>query len=510
MKIALACVALLALAILWFACVGTRFATPGTVPVVGSERAPGDRAELAELNAAGSAAPSRVSIGSTPTPAPPPSLTEVALLEQLRRVARAEREIRRAGVGTPVLVQAFEDALSPFLFSPPEVDRVLELLRRGVLTPALAPDADPASAPSSEEEYGAVVVLYSALIGYSSPSGELVEAGVTGDPVALLLAILRAFPSLREPVRGALAIHLIGARLEGKFVLDMRCLEEILRLRSRFPELKEFFSSLLQNIGAGLSAEQRRAFYALLLEDEQDATMLGVALQNLLQADESGIALQIAHELLSDPELGDESRDAILRAVALSASELDAGAFLVEHDTRDSMHTLLSALGRRDAGQVALDTQYSLLVEQGANPKLRQSLVYGMWNGDVSRLQEIARTDSDLAVRGQALCTLTAHRGAEALNDETFAVIENYLASGGGEADVRAMWAAGAAGNAAFRARKLGETKWEQRAVALMLDVARDESLTQARRERTAQLLKPHLSPGDYEALLDAIHRGQR
>jgi hypothetical protein len=437
--------------------------------------------------------------------APPvsPSLTDDALWRQLVLIARVEREVPRTEDPDPDLVKELEDALGPVILDRGMVEAVLSLLLSGTLRSQVvrphAEGAEPAAPALSEVEYGAVVALQWSLIVWT---GQTKTPGATavGDPQVLLLDILGALPALDEPVRGLVVKMLTDARCDGALVLDASHLNEILSLRARLPEFAALYSALLKNMGEGMGPEQRDAFHALLLDGSADPTMAKIALSNLLQGSNPELALSIAQQMMDAASTSYDLREALRAAVAKAGPVREAAEFLARHD---GTHGDYMNLGGRADALMALEEAYELRRLDGADPKTRVMLVFGMRKAEDARLFEIAETDPDSRVVGQAMLSLTARSTWQV--DERPLELVRRIYTGSEESGVSHVAASGIAENLASKARAQGKLALQAKAVELMRFLALDPRASTKYRMKTAEQLRPFLTEAELADLVRQI-----
>lgn len=443
------------------------------------------------------------------------SLDGSLLREQLEAVARAEQDAAKelnAGAVTAEAQSALERALEPLLYAPDNLYRALDMLSSGELAIEIEAagasgregnlvGSDPDQAELSMAEYGAVRAIYWALLAYTAPESELVRAGVAISPADLLLNVVTALPNLRGRVQRFLLVQLTEARLEGAVVLGKALLGPILYLRDQFPEHKELFSALLKNIGESMSAEERNAVFAGLLDERADATLVGITLGSLLRDDEGAAALGVARALYDSKAGGAAEsarrKQAIVNAVAEHATDpFDAARFLAERsvDTRNMIEAYWK-LGEREGGLQALEAQYHELSASNDNARGRLALVLGMNQAPPERLLDIAANDTDAEVRGQAVLTLTSSDGYVASR----AHVEFLQGGLSSAAPLPLQSLAGAAANLANTARRGGEPQLAKDAVELLKSVGGDARASARVRASVATTLRSHLSSAEFE-----------
>jgi hypothetical protein len=385
-----------------------------------------------------------------------------------------------------------EAALVPLLADPRTAQRVLTLLVTGELV------VDPREL--SAEELGAVAALFYAFEIYNAPEADLawMVAGVDGR--AFGGELLAALPDIRELARGMLVERLAQASVEGRFILDGTWRHAILALRRAHPELRELFSSLLENMGTGLADEERQAFYALFLTESDDPTLIKVALAQLLTGERPETFLAWAGELWAQPGATPELREGIAQAVAAAAPADLAASFLGGH-ADEGLFAAFHALGARADGGEALAHEYDHLVASDLSPAARRMLISGMSTAGESQLLGIARTDPDANARGQALVTLTAF--PRELTQESVAALRTAY----GERDdpqlgVPVEWTTLAAANLV---RAGIDTGLRTRALDLLREMAEDPGLAAGHRRQALEQLGPWLEPEVRAAIEAAI-----
>jgi hypothetical protein len=434
-----------------------------------------------------------------------PVLDAASLRAQLEAVARAEQAL----VGLPVgeryeeARRALEEALRPILFEPRNVTTILELLQAGTLSPGV----DAATMRGlSLAEFGAVRALYWAVLAYTSPRSEVL-AQVAVDGGAVLVSILSALPSIEPRVTDYLLRQLINARTDGVLVIDKAYLDDILFLRSKFPDHQELFSALLENIGESMTPEEREAIFTVLLDDSADPKMIGVTLTNLLRSESWTTAMSMAEALFDATSAPAEElsrrREAVALAVARSTPDPDAAVdFLTERvDATRNMLVAYWTLAEREGGPQAMEARYHELAAADADPKSRYLMVLGMQSAAPERLLAIAAHDSDPLVRGQALVGALASPETP-INDRALATLEQHVGSSGFIAPSTAVQAAAAL---AQRAKQQGSGSIAQSAVDVLRRFARDESWRPGERRSALESLKRFVSKAEYEQLAQEI-----
>jgi hypothetical protein len=385
-----------------------------------------------------------------------------------------------------------EAALVPLLADPRTAQRVLMMLRTGELV------VDPERL--SVEELGAVAAMFYAFEIYNAPGADLswMVAGVDGR--AFGCELLAALPDIPELARGLLAERLAQASVEGRFVLDGTWVHAILALRREHPDLRELFSSLLENVGAGLTEAEQQAFYALFLDESDDPTLIKVALSQLLSGERPETFLAWAGELWEQPGASAELREGIAQAVAASAPAELAASFLGGR-ADSSMYAAFNALGARADGAEALAREYDHLVGSDLAPVARRMLISGMSSASESELLGIARTDPDAEARGQALLTLTAF--PRTLTPDSIVALRTAFEE---RADPRlgvpVVWTTSAAGNLL---QSGVDTGLRTQALDLLRAVAEDPALAADQRRQALAKIGAWLGPEERAAIEAAI-----
>jgi len=424
------------------------------------------------------------------------------LRAQLEAIARAEQlaaEEARGGAVSGETQRALERALAPVLYAPDLLYRALDMLRSGELE-VVAEDGARIDGVSLAE-FGAVRAIYWALLAYTAPESDLNQAGAGVPPSELLENVLTALPELRERVQRMLLEQLKEARLDGVPILDASFLTTILYLRAQFPEHRELFSELLATLGESMSAADRDAVFAVLLDENADPTLVGVALTQLLRGDAGGVALRLAESLYDSEtdggQAGARRREAVAKAVAASASDpFDAARFLAERsaETRNMVEAYWT-LGEREGGLEAVEAQYFELNSDDLNPRARLALVLAMSRAPAERLLEIADVDSDPSVRGQAFLTLTSADGYAPTQEH----VDLLRSRVDGSRAISTGALIGSAANIATHARRSGLNDVAADALELLQSVGGDPQTSSHDRKRITDVLKTQLDASAFE-----------
>lgn len=466
--------------------------------------APASAAELALVEAAlREAAPGTHARGSAA--AEVARIEEDALKQRLEALARLEVQLARSAGNAidEALQRELEELLRPLLADPSVPGRILAHLAAGDWYLAAAEEAQQLSLA----EWGGTRALYWALASFhtvASPFHDL-ERGR-----ALLTELLATLPRIEHALtREWLLRQLAAVLVDGQPLLlwDPSYFEGLLRMRAAFPDQRAAFSALFAGLGDSLAPEERDRLFGALTGDVSDPVLLGTALRNLLRGQNPLAALALARALFDDPRTPVDARRAIAEAVASALEDpFEAARFLAERVGQlPDMLAAFGALGASADGFAGLDSEYSQLAAGGSNAAARELAVFGMGvaAGDHSdRLREIARSDPDARVRGQALLSLTSSRDWQPAERD----IGDLRAAC--EAGLDAARAGFVAGNIAGRAQRDGLSAMRDQAVGFLRDLAMDDSLPPKQRRQAAEQLRNHISQAEYAQLLDAIPPG--
>lgn len=457
-----ACIACLALALLWEGWSSRSELEP---PARAAAALPADparsreelEAELEHARRAPEDAPEVV-----PAPAAP---TDEDLVALLRRVASAY-----AADDLPALTASLER----ILIEPARGEETLELLSHDGLR---------------EEELarsGAVLALGAAVSRYAVADGRIAVDGH-----AFTVRVLEGLADVRPPEQQDLADQLIQAQAGERYVLDLSYLGAILELRRRHPEQAEVYSSLLVHMAENLrDGHELEEFRTLFLERGEDPTALKLALAALLRTD-PGTWLPLAESLFADSHDDARLQSAIAHAIATSAPVPEATAAL-SRLARPNLYLEFSLLGLRDGGREAIEARYSELVGSGSAAVSRRMLISALRDESESLLVGIARTDPDPDVRTQALLTSSLGRtsGAELL-DELETQHARRADSAQGLSSSRVLLVAG---NVLINSQ--GAER--DRARDLLLRIAGDPSESDADRLAAVRTVKAWVPPGTF------------
>ena len=349
-----------------------------------------------------------------------------------------------------------EQHARPILIEPARVTRSLELLQ--------GPQLVRAGVELSFGERGATLALGLAAATYGRPGGELPAAARDLDRHALVVELIEALPLLRAPVAAHLVSLLERLRLDGRPVVGAGFFQVVLDLRRGHPQLGALLDQLLQECAAELPGEQRRAIARLFVNEGEDATLVKVAFAQLLSGEGSGLYLQLARERLGDAQTRPEVQRAILEALASAAPLGEALDAIAPHLDVESVGALV-LLSKREGGVAALVAAYDARLTGGLAPEERRWLVAGLEDaGEQDLLHDIARTDPDRSVRGQAMLSVSLNT-----DRPTTELLDDVLAGRDQPGDpfigLDALHSSMALSNLALRAGRAGAEELASRAL---------------------------------------------
>jgi hypothetical protein len=396
--------------------------------------------------------------------------------------------LRRLAVTNMQDESDLEAALLPLL-APGTVRAVLAHLRHGRL--GGAPHA-------SLEEVGAVRCLVLAAFVYCMPAE---QRATSTAPIGAMdcrehvLALLRALPEILAPTQGALADMLAGLRnAEGKPILDASYAAELERLASAHPEHAELFERLLAGLLESLVDAEADALQGLFITDADSPTLVATALARWLESS-SASALAWAEHTFDDPATSDEIRNAISSAVARAAPVAEAAEFLGNR-ARTTMLGEFLTVGEREGGLVAVDQEYwDLRMLGDANSRSRRMLVSGMVKAKTDTLLAIACEDPAPEVRAQAWTTLTFAEGFVPNAGILDRLEQCWNDRKHPRLGVPTYGLISAASGALDRA---GAPELRQRALSLLIEMAKDTSLNEYDRRAVLDKLKGQLPPEEF------------
>jgi hypothetical protein len=411
----------------------------------------------------------------------------------LLAIAAAEQALVDSSDGlvvatSPKLLADLESAVGPFLSYPESTSLLLGTLsgdREGVLD------------LTSEETYGAVRAIYWLLV---------IKTG-RGEGRSEVLEVLAALPEIHADARDLLVFAVTNAAANGKLILDTSFLQEILFLRSVFPEALELYSALFGVIGDSLSAEKKGSFFAVFGEETDDPTLARLTIKNLLLSDNPEFGLFLAEQRLDDPSISQDVKNAIAAAVAKNADIYSASSFLSGRaESFKNSPTLWMSLGFRDDAEIALGVEYQGLLASGAAPDTRRLLVSAMSGASYDDLQRLAGNDDDGVVVGQALMTATANRDrwSSVQVTETLQLLEDTWAApsnGLGSFGLSAAQRLAVVHNLAAKAKKAGDSGSLDRLLGILKGVATDPGEKGSTRASATRTLERYLTPYEIDAL---------
>ncbi len=426
-----------------------------------------------------------------------PLLGDASIRELLLEIAAAEESLvqasqQRGGQDTAQAQHRLEAAVGKILDHPQHLLAILALL--GPAPPS--PQEKDADLPeglrqlNAREEYGAVRAICWVLV---------VSAG-RGVERPLMLSVLSALPMVLPEMREQLIANITNARVDGRLILDASYLEDLLFLRSQYPDDALVFSALFVVMGDDLTDEQRHNLFSQFYIVTDDPLLVGLTLKNLLLGHDPHFGLFLAEQRFNDPSLAPNIKAAIANAVVNHADVFSATSFLVEQsDSLRNTPALWMGLGIRPGATEALEAEYFALAEENSSPGARRSLVMGMSGATVQDLLNIARTDPEGQVIGQALISASAHLkgGASNNSSEILSLLRNNQDSGG----IHPVQTVGAAANIAIHAKSTGDRQTLDSAVALMTSLLRDQVVSEANRNWAIGELKRFLSAEELKQL---------
>jgi hypothetical protein len=210
-----------------------------------------------------------------------PLLGDASIRELLLEIAAAEESLvqasqQRGGQDTAQAQHRLEAAVGKILDHPQHLLAILALL--GPAPPS--PQEKDADLPeglrqlNAREEYGAVRAICWVLV---------VSAG-RGVERPLMLSVLSALPMVLPEMREQLIANITNARVDGRLILDASYLEDLLFLRSQYPDDALVFSALFVVMGDDLTDEQRHNLFSQFYIVTDDPSLVGLTLKNLYSA----------------------------------------------------------------------------------------------------------------------------------------------------------------------------------------------------------------------------------
>jgi hypothetical protein len=396
--------------------------------------------------------------------------------------------------------QVFDPRLEPrsrpVLERPARARRTLELVQSTVLVD------DPQTLALSER--GAVLALGLAAATYGRAGKDVPAAVRAVDRFEFVSAVIEALPHMRP----ALAVNLVDLmqrlRLGGRPVVGAAFFQVVLDVRRLHPEQRGVLDTLLEECAAELPGEQRRAIATLFVDETDDATMVKVAFAHLLLGTDGHVYLELAAERLEDTATPAEVRNAILDAVAIAAP-VEAAIETLAPNLGLASADVLMQVAAREGGTEALLDAYGQRLAFGGAAEERRWIVVGLEDsahGEV--LLDIARTDPDRDVRGQAMVSFSLD-SSEATAEALEAVISGRDQPDDPFVGLDPLAATAAISNLALNAGRAGDGELCEQAVAELVATARSEASPARQRRYALQSLAHHITPGELEALREEL-----
>lgn len=372
------------------------------------------------------------------------------LVEILGEVARAERarNARR-------FERLVDDALSPRH----GLAAVLSLLERRGFDEEAEPFA------------GALTVVASAA------TRERV-LGENGD----LARILARSPLLLENARARLAPLLADLEVDGRLVLHAQWWPTLLELQRAHPDLAEDLGPLFENLHR--DAEGLRGLSNVL---QQAATLVefprvvAAAIHGLTMLDPA-LGASVAHELRGRSDLDVELQHELARLSASLLSPSEAVDALATQPRSIAMQAML-LLGERPEASEALRRKYDDLALSADTERDRMNVIAGMRHEESRFLLGIARTDTSVRVREQAVLMLTSSRS---LDTEAVRAIHDLRHAGSDSIGARSYTSA----LANVVVHSSGTAREE--ALELLRALVNDATVSESDRSRATELLERH------------------
>jgi len=424
------------------------------------ERSGSDRAETAatSLELAVLSALDRVHRDPVEPRAPAANPSNAAiptdLVELLRAVTRAERA-RNAGD----FAMLVDEALSPRH----GLASILDLLeRRGF-------DGD------AEPFEGALTVVASAATRESAHGG------------SDLAHILSRLPFQLENARERLAVRLSDLEVDGRLVLHAQWWPTLLELQRAHPELAEDFGPLFANLDRdtealyGLSDVMRRAAGHV-----EFPGVVAAAIRGLTVLDPE-LGASIVRDLGERSDLDVRLQHELARLSASLLPPNEAVEALVGQARSIAMPGM-AVLGDRPDASEALRRKYADLALSSGTEHDRMNVIAGMRHEESRVLLDIARTDTSVRVREQAVLMLSSSRSVDI---DTVRALHDLRHAGRDSIAPRHYTTALA--NVIVHSN--GQAREE--ALELLRAVVVDLTVTEADRSRAAELVERHTPAPD-------------
>ena len=408
------------------------------------------------------------------------------------------RLVRIGSIDDPSLLE-FE--LEPLLAEPVHMQRVVELLREGVLE-----DVGTQVVGGSLAELGASKAIFFAAASYCASSADrpaFIPWGVDGHE--FMLRVLNAMAHMRLEVAINLATMLGRITIDGRLLVDSSYLTIVRALRSSYPERREVFDKLLTYIGEDLGEQERLALYSLFMNEVDDPELFKDALAQLLRSENSALVMTYAEDVYTQNPSDRGLRRAIRQAIASAAPVDEAARFFARSTDHEEMAFVeLSTLGMRAGGGDAVAEEYNALVSTNADPNKRALLVFGMESLGQELLKGIAETDVDANVRGQARVLMSVGQDWTPDEHDLEALQLGYEQRDDPLLGLSVSSTVMVAKNLAMHA-PAGRPELRSGAVELLRKVVENEELQSWDRERALHALSPYLSELEQALLADQL-----
>ncbi|MAE29505.1 MAG: hypothetical protein CMJ87_11080 [Planctomycetes bacterium] len=476
--------ALVLLALAWFDPFAWR-AQPRAQPVDGESSAAAGAALVSESEPAAVPGTGLVPIPARDTLPPAPTLWDDELRALLEKMA-------------VIPWDELDGLLRPMLVPVANMERVLALLASGALGDELT--------AQSAAEIGAVKALALAALVYNTPgdTGELSQLSAGVDGRAFLVSVLEGLAIIPAPSDAQLARLLTSLRAGEGALLSVEFLPLLRELAAANPEKSDLFESLLADLAAQLSDEERAAYYARFLSEIDSPKLLKDALIGLFGDEaQAATAMSWATELFDSQADNRELRREIAMAIAVAAPAEEAAAFFGQRAT-SNMYAQLMTLGMRPEAADALLAEYDYLATLDSNPGPRKMLVAGMASLGKDHMFDVARYDPAPQVRGQAVITMTAYVAGSATPEALELIRTGFRESQDPGLGIPAHQALSAAHNLAQKTRNTAGSVRDG-SVDLMREIALDHRVPTSTRERAVQLLSSFLSHEDFDVLKQQV-----
>jgi len=408
------------------------------------------------------------------------------------------RLIRVGSIDDPPLL-ALE--LEPLLAEPVHMQRVVDLLREGVLE-----DVGTQVVGGSLAELGASKAIFFAAASYcASPADRpaFVPQGVDGHE--FMLRVLNAMAHMRLEVAINLATMLGRITIDGQLLVDSSYLTIVRALRSSYPQRREVFDKLLTYIGEDLGEQERLALYSLFMNELDDPELFKDALAQLLRSESSALVMTYAEDVYGQNPGDQELRRAIRQAIASAAPVDEAARFFARSTDHEELAFVeLSTLGMRAGGGEAVAEEYNALVSTNTDPSKRALLVFGMESLGPELLSGIAETDVDANVRGQARVLISVGQDWTPDEHDLEALQLGYEQRDDPLLGLSVSSTVMVARNLAMHA-PAGRPELRSGAVELLRELVENEELQSWERESALRALSPYLSELEQALLAEQL-----